>query len=196
MLNVSRDDLHKIQFTKPEELLQAVAEIKRDAAFIINNYALNGETTPGQDKANIQIALIEKNFGNYADKLTTSYISEPDFDRPAPLTTVEERTVEKLFAGCESSYSKRERASELVEQGKGDLISRSEYVKYLPGGWNAALELSPMGEMLLNGSIQPDQYAGFSEVYHVVKPDETVDLSVITGVGAPEGENAVQDNAE
>jgi hypothetical protein len=138
------------------------------------------------DKANIQIALIEKNFGDYADKLTTSYISEPDFDRPAPLTTVEARMVESLFDGYEAGYEMRERAAELAEQGKGNLVSRSEYAKYLPGGWDLTPELSPMGEMLLNGSIQPEQYAGFAEVYQVIKPGETVDLSAITGVGATE----------
>jgi hypothetical protein len=201
MLNATRSDLNKIQFTRPEELLQVAAELKRDCAFILNNYTEGGAATPGQDAANIKIALIEKNFGDYADRLTTDYISEPDFDRPAPLTSIEAKTVESFFADCESGMDKRERAAELADQGKGELISRSEYAHYLPKSWEYVPELSPVGKMLLTGSIDPEQYAGLAEVYQNFKPGDVMDLSALTGVAMPETTTEVQadtpqDNAE
>lgn len=196
MLNANRSDLNKISYTRPEELLQAVSEIKRDCAFILNNYMEDGEVTPGQNAAVVSMALIEKNFMGYVDRFTTSYISEPDFDRPAPLTTSEKKAIDVMYSGCESSLEKRERTAELADQGKGELISRSEYARYLSKSWECKAELSPAGKMLLTGSIEPEQYAGFMAVYPTYKPGDVMDLSGLTGIGAPNNTEATQGNPE
>jgi hypothetical protein len=158
ILNEGKDDLHKYQYTAPEAFFAATNDIKRDCAFVLNNY--NPETaTTGQRAADIKIQLILSKFDDYIDRFSCSYISEPDFDRPAPLTALESRMVRTFFEGCDGTYDKRERAAELAEQGKGDLISRSEYASYLPGGWNTIpAELSLEGQKLLFGIEHPEKY--------------------------------------
>lgn len=179
-INAGRSDMDKISFVHPEELLGVVADMKRDIAFIVSNYAFD-MTDSGASTAAIEIQLIENGFSEYFDRLTTSYISEYEFDLPTPLTDYERNEINRIFADCSFEHEKKEKAAEAAESGKGELVSRSEFAKFLPSGYIPVVELSEEAKQLIGGTFTPGQYAGLEEIY---EEGNLLNLSSAMGIGA------------
>lgn len=165
ILNTDRPQEDPLTFIHAEELAAVAKELRADVAYIIDNY----QVYPKDDMetaAVVQIALIEQKFDSYIDRLSTDYITEYMFDTPVPLNDYEKNEVEKIFSGCTLDIEKRNRARQAVDEGKGELVSRSEeYRDYLPGYYEPIVELSEAGKRLANGEINASQYAGLAPVY-------------------------------
>lgn len=179
-INAERSDMEKISFVHPEELLEVVADMRRDIGFIISNYAFD-MTDSGASTAAIEIQIIENKFSKYFDWLSTSYLSEYELDLPVPLTDYEKNEIERIFKGCNFSHEKRERAAEAVADGRGELVSRSEYAEFLPADYIPVVKLSEQAKQLIGGTFTPGQYAGLGEVY---EEGNLLNLSSMMGIGA------------
>ena len=179
-INANRSEMDKISFVHPEELLGVVADMRRDIGFIVANYAFD-MTDTGASTAAIEIQLIENKFSEYFDRLSTSYLSEYELDLPVPLTDYEKNEIDRIFEGCEFSHEKREKAAEAVADGKGELVSRSEYAKFLPEGYIPVVALSEEAKQLIGGTFTPGQYAGLEEIY---EEGNLLKLSSMMGIGA------------
>lgn len=165
ILNADRPQEDQLTFIHAEELAAVARELRADVAYIIDNYKFYPEDDM-ETAAVVQIALIETKFDSYIDRLSADYIIEPMFDAPVPLSDHEKNEVEKMFSGCTLDIEKRNRARQAVDEGKGELVSRSEeYRDYLPGYYEPIVELSEAGNRLANGEISASQYAGLSPVY-------------------------------
>lgn len=150
LVNRNRSEVDRLTVTSPETFLQVADRLKSDCIFILQNYG-EGAGTEGTNVAGVKIQLLEKNFEKYFDAFTCEYISEPDFDRPAPLTAAEKRTIDALFADCTGAYTALLRAEELAGEGYAGLIKRSEYAKHLRD-YEEPIQLSEAGKRALYGA--------------------------------------------
>lgn len=190
-LNANRPKEDQLTFIHAEELAAAANELRADVAYIIDNYQFY-PVDDMETAAVVQIALIEQNFDSYIDRLSTDYIIEPMFDAPVPLNESENAEVERIFKGCQWDHEKRDRARHAVEEGKGELISRSdEYKDYLPGYYSPIMELSEAGKRLANGEINSKQYSGFAPVYE--QGDlENMSVTVTNSIATDKNEEAIK----
>ncbi len=132
-LNEKADPLHQRALPYPENTLDVVNRMLADAGRLIDSYSETFDmTTPEGRMAFITVQNIENRFGDYTEILDSGYFSDSDLDSLPPLTAAEEREIDNLFSGCKDSRSKRQRASELAEQGFTSLIKRSAYADNLP----------------------------------------------------------------
>lgn len=190
MINRNRTETDRLTYTHPETFLQTAAQVKADAAFILANYAETAEKNIGQAAADIKIQLINNSWGKYIDAFCCEFFNEPDFDRPAPLTAAEKRTVDNIFSGCKDAYDKSMAAQNAAEKGYTEIILRSEYAKYLKG-YTEDVKLSEDGKRLLYGADIPEQ-----EEEQQTAAGVEMDLSYLTGMGAAEPLETLSGNAE
>lgn len=190
MFNKDLPEMDKIQYAPPEEFLNAAKELWGEANCIIDTYGANGEGFSAS-VGDVRVQLAERTLADFENKFTNSYFSEYMLDRNAPLTPAEEKEVATIFAGIapNMSYQMEYRAKKATEQGKGGLIARSKYTKFLKDYDAEGVEISALYEKFISSST-------FESGAVIQEENTEPDIAHLLGMGAENAQEADREDSK